>query len=684
MFCLSYLLRAALIFSSLFFFSSLVFSQDENLLFNTSIEEMIESYTEKFDKINDFTPIYEDFDDLISNPINLNTYDYNELRKIPFLSDIQIRNLIQHIKKNGNLLSIYELQSIDGFDLETIEKILPYIELNIQNNIIHKNLFNNTKKQLFFKVQQILQKQNGYDNTNNNSYYLGSPQKIYTRFRMNNNNLSIGITAEKDPGEEIFKGSQKQGFDFYSAHLLIKTQGLIKTIAFGDYIANFGQGLTLGYGFSYGSTSSLSFIKKNAQGISPFTSSDENNFLRGSAATIKYKNFEYSIFYSNKKIDANITNDSSMTFSSLQEAGIHATINQIKDKDAIKEQLIGSHINYSNNRKINIGFTINKSIYNGYYQKTTQLYNLYKFKGNNNLNIGLDYNFIFKNSNFFGEISESKNGGIAFLNGFLLCPAKKLSLMLLNRYYQAKYQNLYSNAYSQNTYAENEFGTLMAIELKPSSKLTLYGSADIFHFPWLRYNIDAPSDGIENRLQLTYRPTRKIESYIIWKYNSKQHNTDSYFQQHHIIDSDIKNDYRFHISYPISKSFTFRDRVEILFFNSENKQKQGFLIYHDIIFKKNHSPFSFSFRYCLFDTDDYDTRIYAYENDMLYNYSIPFFYYKGRRYYLNFHYKINKLIEIWLRYSETYLINRNIISSGPTQINGNTKSEVKIQVRILF
>ena len=76
--------------------------------------------------------------------------------------------------------------------------------------------------------------------------------------------------------------------------------------------------------------------------------------------------------------------------------------------------------------------------------------------------------------------------------------------------------------------------------------------------------------------------------------------------------------------------------------------------------------------------------MYAYENDVLYSYSIPVFYDKGCRYYVNFNYNINNKITIWLRWAQTVYKDKTTIGSGLDEIRGNKKSELKIQVQYLF
>jgi hypothetical protein len=117
--------------------------------------------------------------------------------------------------------------------------------------------------------------------------------------------------------------------------------------------------------------------------------------------------------------------------------------------------------------------------------------------------------------------------------------------------------------------------------------------------------------------------------------------------------------------------------------NSVNKES-GFLTFMDLIFKPMMENYSGVLRLQYFETDSYDSRIYAYENDVLYSYSIPAFADKGFRYYLTVNYDLNKKISLWLRWAQTIYRNRNFIGSGLDEIEGNKRSELKLQARWIF
>ena len=114
------------------------------------------------------------------------------------------------------------------------------------------------------------------------------------------------------------------------------------------------------------------------------------------------------------------------------------------------------------------------------------------------------------------------------------------------------------------------------------------------------------------------------------------------------------------------------------------ESETGTLILQDFIFKPPMKKISLNARFALFDTDSYNSRIYSFENDVLYYYRIPAYFNKGIRTYLTTRYKIKKGIDLWVRWSRWNYRNIDQISSGLNEIQGNTKSEFRAQLRFQF
>jgi hypothetical protein len=171
--------------------------------------------------------------------------------------------------------------------MTTIRVVLPFVKVSedlFTPNVSFKEMMKNSSCELYIRNIRGLQQKVGYTEKENedDNRYLGSPDKLFLRYRFRYlNKVSVGFTAEKDQGEEFFRGTQKQGFDYYSAHFFIKDFGRVKALAVGDYHFQIGQGLTLWSGLAFGKSVDISTVKRNAVGLRQYASADENNFLRG-------------------------------------------------------------------------------------------------------------------------------------------------------------------------------------------------------------------------------------------------------------------------------------------------------------------------------------------------------------------------------------------------------------------
>lgn len=682
---------------------------------DSAVQQQLENIAENTnDEEADYTNLVEVLVYSSQNPINLNKTNREELQALELLNDIQINNLLTHIEKNGKLITIYELQGISGFDLQTIQKILPYVKVADNFTSAHfgaKEMFKNGQHVVLFRYGRTIEDQTGFAATDSaslaksiNSRYIGSPDKIYARYRFTyGTNISWGITAEKDQGELFFKnkqkfnydwyenslkGNQQSGFDFYSAHFYLKNVKFIKALAIGDYQATFGQGLTLWSGQAFGKSSEIMSTKRSAGGLRAYTSVDENRFMRGGATTLGFKKFEATAFYSRKRVDANVSDTTdtgeAAEISALQETGYHSTSSEIADKDAIRQTMLGGNIAYKGG-KFNVGITALSYQLDANYDRALSYYNQFEFASSKNFNAGIDYNFIVRNFNFFGEAAMSKNGGKAFVNGTLISLDPRLSLTFLHRYYERNFQNLMSNGFGESTRPANEKGLYIGMVAKPTNKTTVTAYYDRFEFPWLRYQVNAPSYGNDYMAQFNYTPSKKMDMYVRLRTRDKQKNATGVDLINYLVPVKQSN-YRFNISYSITSSIKLKNRVELIDYKLDNnKTQKGYLVYQDVVYSKLGKPLSVTLRYAIFQTDSYDARIYAYENDVPGSYSIPAYYDRGSRFYILLDYNLTRRIELWLRYSQTFYDNKEVISEGSlTEIQGNTKSEVRAQVRFKF
>ncbi len=706
-------LKYSLLLTFLVIFHAAVFGQEPESKVKKDEAEIIdklENIAESHEANLDYTDLIADLAYLQENPLNLNYVTDEDLRKLIFLNNFQIYNLLGYRETYGFFITVYEIQAIDGFDQETIQKILPYVyvsEEKRKESISFKNIAKYGRNEFIMRYQRILQDQKGYASIDDsalfqkpNSRYLGSPDKIYLRYGFNYfNKVRFGFTAEKDAGEVFLKDrvhdslqnlagtNLHNGFDFLSFHVSLRDIGILKALTVGDYQLEFGQGLTLWSGLAFGKSSDALNIKRFARGLRPNTSANENLYFRGIATTIGFKNIDISAFYSSHKVDANLVLGDSLLdvsgfISALQESGLHRTLNELLDRKSINIQAIGGNINYLYKR-FKIGVTSYYSKLSTEILKDQQLYGQFDFSGAENLNAGLDYRYLFNKINIFGEIAVSQNGGLAQLHGLMANLHPRFSMTILYRNYQKDYQNFYSNAFAENSYNRNERGIYTGVRFNVHRNWFITAYLDNFSFPWIKYRVDAPSKGNEYLIQLENSTIDKLFYYFRFRQKNKQINEA--IQEDHIqkIITTRKNYFRFHIEYLISATVQMKNRVELVIYKEGNVYRgTGYLIYQDIAWRTKSGKLTLICRYALFDTDSYDERIYAYENDVLYAFSVPAYYYNGMRGIVLLNFKLTKKINFWVRFAHTFIGNRSVIGTGLDEINDQNRSEIKIQLRV--
>jgi hypothetical protein len=86
----------------------------------------------------------------------------------------------------------------------------------------------------------------------------------------------------------------------------------------------------------------------------------------------------------------------------------------------------------------------------------------------------------------------------------------------------------------------------------------------------------------------------------------------------------------------------------------------------------------------MFDTESFDARIYSFENNALYVFSVPAYFYTGSRAYALIRYTFLRRCDLWVRYATSIFANRDSIGSGPEEITGNTRSDITVQLRVKF
>jgi hypothetical protein len=599
-------------------------AQQTDLRKEQQMEELVESLTTSEDGSSGSSLLLEDLSFYATHPIYINKATEDELLRLNFLNFKQVSNIITYRKKYGSILTIKELSVMEDFSEELLQKIQPFLIFEPNRDSVQIRRDNLIYQSLLARIKGSFPTPVGYFSSKGRPpVYEGNPYSYFMRYRCEVGQwLDIGITAENDAGEDFFKKSNKMGFDFMSGFISWKGKGVIQKIVLGDFHLRFGQGVSLWSGGGVSYASDLSSMMRSGEGIRPYSSTDENMFFRGVATQLNINRLKLSVFFSNKRKDANLSEDSvSGNFiTSFRLDGLHRTSSEMADEKDVKERMIGVYADFRFERwrfgilssMINFGYPVSKGD-SPYKQKS--------FEGDENINIGADYQCVLKQLSLFGEAGVSENMRMAFVNGLLWKAHPQLSLSFLYRFYDPAFHTFNAGAFSGGSGGKNEEGFFFAFEYCPMSKVKLSGQADLFYFPWMTYQTISPSRGktFAFRADIAIRPD--LTAYLQTRFVTKPQKMSGSSGVPEQFDEETSK-WRVHLDWKVNEKFQLRSRIESTGYCFNHITENGYLIYQDLIVTPS-NRMKFWIRLAYYNTDSYNSRVYSYENDLLYYFAIP-------------------------------------------------------------
>lgn len=672
------------IISILIVFSFATFAQEQNNSSYGIIEKITEAYAEEYSDELDLTEVVENLERLIESPININNATKIQLEQLHFLTSFQIDKLIDYRDQIGQMYSVYEFLSIEGFTIDLVNNIEPFV-IFLSPDVEPKAYL---KQELNVRYSQKLEQAAGFISEDDVSpSFNGIEPSLMLKYRaQKGDKLFWGITAENDSGEELFKGSNSYGFDFYSAFLGYHGKGLLKQIYVGDYQVKTGQGLIQWSSYGTRKSAEALSIRQKGQGIRGYTSTDENQFMRGAAATLGFKNWEFTTFYSNHNIDANVVdvdeNENPILVSSLQISGLHRTSNEIEDENALNKQNIGGSIKYKI-QQLSFGF-------NGQYQKlnppldsTTQLYAIHSYKGDENYNLSTDFLWVQNKYNIFGEFAVSQSGGTALLTGLEAQPANEISFNVLYRNYAKNFHSIHGTSFGEGSNNINEKGLYAGVSVYPISHIKITAYVDSYETMWMKYTSVGPVRGTDYALQTDYSPTRNLNMYLRLKTETNAEKLVSDLPLRTDAEQHIAK-VRYQISWKPSDKYNLRLRAEYTQYSKNNITENGIMVFGDFRAQPI-EKFASTARLAWFKTDGWDSRVYAYENDVPQYFYVPAFSGTGLRYYLNLKYQIFQSLTLYVKASQTYFFDKESgIGTGDSYYNTNHLTQIKGHIKYRF
>jgi hypothetical protein len=617
-------------------------------------------------------------DHFLRHPLDMNRADRAQWQMLGLLTDLQIDNILRYRSAVGKFISTSELQAVPGLDLQTCRMLAPMLTITAvdqQSNLW--KAFAQAEQRLLLRCSENLERSRGY-NQAVAGHYLGSPAHLMSRFTGQfKSELYYGAVADKDAGEQFFRGAQKLGFDFYSAHFFLRNRGNIKALALGDYTVNMGQGLVQWQSFASGKTSEVLAIKRQGPVLAPYRSAGEYGFNRGAGITWQRGRTELTLFGSYNKFSGHL-NASHTAFTSFLTSGYYRSAGELANRYNLSDLSAGAVLKYAHSNW-NLALNTVSHRFSLPLQKASEPFNRYALSGRNAFNSSIDYALTVRNVHSFGEAAIDKQGHTAWVAGLIAALAQSTDFTLLYRNIQKEYSALFGNAFTESSTPQNEQGLYLGLVHRLGRHWTFRGYADFYKFPGIRYLVSAPASGNEELLQLEYQQNPRSSYYIQLRGRNKPADVTGATRY---VQTQFIPSVRLAASQTLNRHLKINARLEWLGYRHGSVGETGSLALLEALWSQ--ARWTIDGRLQYFRTGSYNSRLYAYESNVLYAGSSGAFFNNGWRYYVNLKVRSARKLSCWIRWAQTRYLGVSEIGSGLDKVKGNTTTQLSFQTVYTF
>lgn len=554
----------------------------------------------------DFEQLQADLYALHEEPINLNKTSDEELQQLYFLSPRQIDDILVYADRHP-FESLYELKMIQSLSDYEIRNLLPFVRVGASaqdnNKVYAREVFAHANHELITRV----------DARNIEGFEGTDPMYVQTRYRFDYQRRVVFGGQLRRPTGGMAKDLQ------YGLYLQLTDIGHLHRLVAGNFQASFGQGLVLAPVFHAGKSMYVQAAGQPREGLRYYSSADGAG-MHGVGATFRYAwnkqtRLDISKLYSLKR-----ANDS--TWQHIVGANVTLRHKKLEVQVTAVEKIWSDSIRPYNNAK----------------------YNRHYFRGYNQAVIGASARYNYGWFDVFGEVATSQNydrfgdnsqkWGVGVLAGSRFYPTNGVSLIALYRYYSPYFDNDLGYGFSETSRINDEHGGYVGFEITRWQNWKVSGYGDMFYFSGYKYGLgdSIGTIGYDALADVQYiRPEWRIETRLRARKKGSVSTYSARFQ------FDWTNG-----------GWSLRTTAD-----ANYVANYGLSIAQDLAYNFQQCPLSVRLRLQGFDAREWTNRIYLYEHDVLYAFSIPATYGLGGRMYVCLRWQMIKQLALYLKVSET-------------------------------
>ena len=629
------------------------------LVANLSLEDIVLDIYRGMTEIGevDYEQLQTDLYALHENPIDLNNTSEEELSQLVFLSPQQIDDILMYADKHP-FESLYELRMINSLADYEIRNLLPFVRVSASADnykVYAREVFAHAKHEIIARVDA-----RNTENTPTNS----DPMYVQTRYRFDYKRKVIFGAQLRRP-----EGGQAQDLEYGAYVQLRDISPHLHSIVGGNFQASFGQGLVFAPAFRSGKSAYVASVGQTTEGLRYYSSADGAG-LHGAGATLRWN------------------------WGKATRLDVSALYSMKRANDSIWQHVIGANLTLRHQR-LQVELTAAQNLWSdSIHPYRDAAYNAHYYRGRHQAVVGASARYNYGWFDAFAEVAASENNerlqvtgyglqekarwGAGVLAGSRFYPTDGVTLIALYRYYSPWFDNALGYGFSESSRMGDENGGYLGWDINRWKGWRINGYADVFYFSGVKYGIpqagtigfDVMAEagwgkevtGYGLRVTGRLRARKKGPSYT-YSARGAFDWTSGPWSLRTTIDANLSGQPSVVSSQPYGVSVA--QDVEYNFQSPMSNLR---------------CPLSLKGRVQFFDARDWDNRIYLYEHDVLYAFSIPATYGFGGRAYICLRWQIIQQLSLYLRLSET-LYERTWASAHN---RAQTRTDIHLLLRAKF
>lgn len=629
----------------------------------------------------------EDLYEMYCHPLNLNDLDEGQLSQLPFLTAVQVGDIVDYAERHRPMLSTGELMSLASLDYTTrrLLQLFTYAGDVPTEHLTFKDLLQRSHSDFILRTDVPLYTRMGYADypasvlaTSPNKVYRGSQPYLSARYSLESlNHLEAGFQLEKDPGES--------GVDYWAAYALLRHVGPVDALAVGDYRLMFGHGLVVNTSSGFGKTMMLSTVERMDRGIRRHSSMQESGYLSGAAVTLHFGNWQLSAFFSQRRADGTLLADGSGV-SSVKTDGLHRTFLEYSKRGNLTKTDWGGNVAWQGTRlrlsatAVHTRFSLPLS---PKHDTPASYYRLYNATGTDFTAYSLAYRYVAQGFTLSGETASTADGGIATLN-MLQTELGTHRLTLIQRYYSADYVSINGKTFSANSRPQNESGVYVGWQHPLSRRLKVEAYADAMYFPWLKYQVSQSSYALETMVQLTYTPSDTHLWSLRYRLRTKELDWKRDAALQTVLQQQAQHTVRLMHVYAPSSEWRLKSLLQgTLVSRDDTGSRVGWGLSETLSWQRLRWLRLTAMLTC-FHTADYATRLYTYEPSLLYTFGMTSLFDEGWRAVLLATVHLPHRISLLAKIGSTHYFRRTSIGTGLDLIPQSHREDLQFQLNWRF